>query len=123
MIDIDYFKLINDKLGHGVGDIVLKNIAANMKTKLDKDYTLFRYGGEEFCVLCHNKSMNEIIIMAESLRESVAHMTWENDITVTISLGVSHSIQTNDLFKLADDNLYKSKETGRNKVTYSRLYI
>lgn len=123
MIDIDYFKLINDKLGHGVGDNVLKNIAANMKTKLDKDYTLFRYGGEEFCVLCHNKSMNEIIIMAESLRESVAHMTWENDITVTISLGVSHSIQTNDLFKLADDNLYKSKETGRNKVTYSRLYI
>lgn len=119
IIDIDHFKAINDEFGHDFGDIVLKELSSKIKTKLNKSEDIFRYGGEEFCVLCRDKTLDEVITIAEALRFEIEHMPLDNNISITISLGVAHSKQTNDIFKLADNNLYKSKESGRNKVTYT----
>ncbi|SHH72581.1 diguanylate cyclase (GGDEF) domain-containing protein [Clostridium collagenovorans DSM 3089] len=121
IIDIDHFKAINDDFGHDFGDIVLKELSSKIKTKLSKNEDVFRYGGEEFCVLCRDRTLDEVVKIAEVLRFEIEHMPLDNNISVTISLGVAHSKQTNDIFKLADNNLYKSKESGRNKVTYTDL--
>lgn len=118
MIDIDYFKNINDTYGHHFGDIVLKNIASMIKNRLTSHQKFFRYGGEEFCIICKEEKMDTIITLAERLRREVENMVWREGIKITISLGVAYTEQGGDLFKVADEELYKSKETGRNKVSY-----
>lgn len=121
IVDIDHFKAINDEFGHDFGDVVLKELAYKINTKLSKSEDIFRYGGEEFCILCKDKTLDETVKLAEVLRSEIEHMPLDNNISITISLGVAHSNQTNDIFKLADNNLYKSKNSGRNKVTYTDL--
>ena len=124
MIDIDYFKLFNDKYGHQIGDRVLKHLADIMKRVIPDDALPARYGGEEFVIIVPNKKENEVLSIAEQLRSTVENTSIKyNDtlLKITISIGVAvfeDKYLSNDiLIKHADSALYESKENGRNRVS------
>lgn len=127
MIDIDYFKKINDTYGHAAGDLVLKTVSKVIKQQL-RDYdTAGRYGGEEFVILLPYTKIEEAKMVAERLRKAVENKKIDIskivqdkvEINITISLGAAE-YQAGDyektVIKNADKALYKAKETGRNKV-------
>jgi len=129
MIDIDHFKKINDKYGHHVGDLVLKNIALNIKESLRESDVLARYGGEEFVVILPRTQVSTSYILAERLRHVVANcqlaLPGESGIDilsigVTVSVGVAGlTSKCKDylcLIKNADRALYQAKQNGRNQV-------
>lgn len=118
VLDVDKFKLLNDTYGHSFGDDVLKIIAKTIKSNLSHSEMVFRYGGEEFCVLCKKENIEPVIDLAEKIRKEVENISWDNNIKVTISAGVAFSNRGKDVFLEADNNLYNSKSNGRNKVTY-----
>lgn len=119
MIDIDNFKIINDTYGHKFGDKVLIDVSKLIKNKLNKNYKLFRYGGEELAIICKKISKDNVIEVAEDIRNSISKMIWkENNIIVTVSMGISSSKETEDPLGEADKRLYVSKNTGKNKITY-----
>jgi len=128
MIDIDYFKKINDSLGHITGDNILKKLSQILvKSVRDVDIAA-RYGGEEFIIVCPNTSVSGAAILAERIRENVQNAIFHSgsiDIKTTISLGVSSlspsslasgEINASKLIEKADLALYKAKSAGRNKV-------
>ena len=124
MIDIDYFKKFNDTYGHAVGDIVLKSVAGIIKDHLREYDIPSRYGGEEFCILLPQTSIQEAQIVAERLRSAVETTKIEISnnqfINLTISLGLAQldiKDMPEDLYMKADSALYKSKESGRNRVS------
>lgn len=122
--DIDHFKVVNDTYGHNVGDLVLQEIAKLFKSHLKAHQVAFRWGGEEFLILLENENLSEAVELAESLRRALESKTFEINqlkLNITMSFGVSehlkeHSFQ--EIVHLADMNLYKAKESGRNKVIY-----
>lgn len=127
LIDIDFFKSINDTYGHDTGDIILTEVAAIMKSQLRGTDILCRVGGEEFIVLCKRAKPDDALDIAEKIRGTVEqhkHLTTDDTIKVTISLGVSSIpdqekvITTTEFYKYADRALYASKLMGRNKVTH-----
>lgn len=118
MFDIDNFKLCNDVYGHRFGDMVLERISHNISDELPRTSMFFRYGGEEFVVLCELKTKTEVIDLAERIRRCVDELAWENGTHISISVGVSSIVNTADPLKSADECLYTSKKTGKNKVTY-----
>lgn len=120
LVDVDHFKSINDTHGHGVGDDVLRGIAETLnRNKRDEDL-LCRWGGEEFCFLLVEPSENSVAAAAERLRESIAGQPI-SDINITASFGVAVRSGANttisELVDRADEALYVSKRSGRNKVT------
>lgn len=124
MLDIDHFKKINDGYGHMVGDEVIRHISGLIRHHVRETDTAGRYGGEEFTVLLADTTLENAQIFAERLRAAVEQaIVYYNDIELnyTISLGVAQideSIQTYEAWiECADAALYKSKETGRNKIT------
>lgn len=119
MIDVDYFKNVNDTFGHDFGDTVLSRLCRSFNEKKSKNSKLFRMGGEEFCILYQCEKLENAIGLAEKLRQAAEEMEWGEDRNVTISIGLAFSGQADDLYKLADKNLYHSKDSGRNKVTYT----
>ena len=125
MIDIDYFKQVNDTYGHKAGDIVLETLANVLKRSVRKNDLIIRYGGEEFLILLQNiKSKEDAIKVAEKIRKNVQNIEIEIDkgtiIKKTISIGVSvypdNCEKGWECIKYADIALYKAKNTGRNKV-------
>ncbi len=124
IIDIDFFKSINDKFGHPVGDIVLREASNIYKSCLRKENILCRIGGEEFAILLPNTTQQEASILAERIRQTQEQNSikgeWGMAIKPTISLGVSTLIEAdksfNDLLSRADRALYKAKQHGRNQV-------
>lgn len=124
MLDLDYFKNINDKHGHRVGDLILKEIASLIRKCIRKGDILARYGGEEFIILLPETNIKNSSLAAEKIRKTVEESSFIADrkrIRLTISAGVSgfpehNVIKCDGLVKLADDALYKAKKTGRNKV-------
>lgn len=123
MIDIDFFKKVNDTYGHAAGDLVLKTVSRVIKMHL-RDYDIAgRYGGEEFVVLLPYTKIKEAEVVAERLRKAVEDTKVDlskiipdkGEIKVTISLGISQFDGT-DLIQNADKALYRAKETGRNRV-------
>lgn len=123
MIDLDYFKKINDTYGHLTGDFVLKTVAQILNSTIRNIDILTRYGGEEFCCLLPETSIENAIIVAERLRKHIEEHEFNFDnkvIKITISCGVSEvkeSIPDVDtLIKNADEALYKAKANGRNQV-------
>jgi diguanylate cyclase (GGDEF)-like protein len=127
LIDIDFFKKINDNYGHDAGDIILREVANTMKSELRNTDILCRVGGEEFIVLCKRANSKDAMDIAEKLRarvEKQRHIFQGKSINVTISLGVSSipdiekTITTTEFYKYSDLALYASKKTGRNKVTH-----
>ncbi len=118
MFDIDFFKRINDTYGHQAGDEVLRKLARKMK-KAFGDQVCVRLGGEEFAVIFASTPYDEALTMLESFRRDLAKKPMailNQDIPVTISIGVAEqeSLSLDDVMKLADDALYRAKESGRN---------
>jgi diguanylate cyclase (GGDEF)-like protein len=124
MIDIDFFKSINDTYGHDVGDRVLIELTQLLRTLIRNNDTVGRIGGEEFCILLREISLDEAINRAEIIRQSVEKHKFDaknNNISLTISIGVvmfsfSRGLTTEDIYKAADKRLYKAKQAGRNRV-------
>jgi diguanylate cyclase (GGDEF)-like protein len=126
MCDVDHFKSINDRFGHGGGDEVLKAVAKALGRGLRTGDLLGRYGGEEFCIVLPNATLAQGREIAERLRaevevhagSAVRHLA---DVKVTMSFGVEQlghgAAQFDALVDRADQALYHSKKTGRNRVT------
>jgi diguanylate cyclase (GGDEF)-like protein/PAS domain S-box-containing protein len=126
MLDIDRFKRVNDTYGHAAGDEVLKGVSTAVKVVLRSDDEVFRYGGEEFCVLLPGADMKTVSRLAERVRENIEAQVFDDAaegqiIRVTASVGLSsikfgaENLQT--LIETADAALYESKRNGRNRVT------
>ena len=129
MIDIDYFKSVNDTYGHAAGDFILKTASKIIRSQLREYDIASRYGGEEFAIILPFTKQEEAVMVAERLRKAVEsriinieNVNTKNDtrtIQITISLGI-YSFKENDrpedLLMKADKALYDAKETGINKV-------
>jgi diguanylate cyclase (GGDEF)-like protein len=131
MIDIDYFKKINDSNGHKAGDTVLRKLAEIFHCTLRKVDHAGRWGGEEFTIMLPETDINQAKEVAERLRELVYATQIEIErginITFTISVGVSTLTPENQdlehLLNMADKALYVAKESGRNQVvTYNKPF-
>lgn len=136
MIDIDFFKVINDRYGHLAGDYVLKRFASCLEKGLRQDEIVCRYGGEEFLVLLPTSDPHIAAKVAERLRAAIESMVidWESGgIAITASFGVALShcgvkdvdsggLRTfDDLVNRADQALYQAKAQGRNCVVFSTI--
>ncbi len=124
MLDIDHFKKVNDRYGHKAGDDVIRFLSRVVKNSIRKVDIAARYGGEEFFILLHNTTHDGALKVAEKIREIVEGAVVPadgNQINITSSFGVSSypdlAQNAGDLVKTADDALYESKESGRNRVT------
>lgn len=125
ILDIDYFKKINDTYGHDVGDFVLKKLAEIILKMTRRADVFGRYGGEEFCLALPNTDIYGAYLLANKIRSTIAQtiITFKNDkiisFSITISAGVSEfakGMSIDELTKIADKNLYLAKENGRNRV-------
>jgi len=120
MVDIDYFKKVNDTYGHDAGDEVLKQIASTVGLCFPDNAIVCRFGGEEFCVLLAHEKGEDVIARFDNLRRSIEATDVDMDgttIKVTISTGVcSEPDSVEAMLKIADSRLYAAKESGRNKV-------
>jgi diguanylate cyclase (GGDEF)-like protein/hemerythrin-like metal-binding protein len=119
MIDIDFFKKVNDVHGHAVGDQVLEVLAAEIQSTYRATDSLTRWGGEEFVVLSPNTTLSSSTILAERLRERIAKMDFPVVKHITVSIGVAECMPGEpweQWFKRADDALYQAKAFGRNQV-------
>lgn len=123
MIDIDYFKKVNDKYGHDIGDVVLKQLSNNLKCQLRATDCIARYGGEEIIVMLIDSMPESAIEIAERMRHTVSEMTFKADgevFKITISIGLASMEETVEelevLIKQADIALYSAKTQGRNRV-------
>ena len=118
-IDIDYFKAINDELGHDIGDHVLMQLGAFLKDFFRDSDKAFRVGGEEFLILLYNTDEANSIDIAERLRRDIENLSLIPGRMVTVSIGVAGLGSTKDWkqwVKVCDKNLYEAKNSGRNRV-------
>lgn len=124
MLDIDYFKKVNDTYGHASGDLVLQTIAEKLRRWVRMEDSVFRYGGEEFLVILPGISSEAIMARAKCLCRQISELplVLSADVTihVTVSLGVAlyplHGDNIQEVLKCADLALYDAKHAGRNTV-------
>lgn len=138
MIDIDFFKRLNDSYGHDVGDQALRMISSKIVQEC-KSGTLYRYGGEEFILFFPLKGLNDVLDEIEATREIVSNTNfflrsykssvlpdahpYLASIKITLSVGVcekTRGMTSSDVINVADEALYKAKQTGRNKTVYKK---
>ncbi|MDB8573645.1 GGDEF domain-containing protein [Turicibacter sanguinis] len=118
MFDLDNFKKINDTFGHHVGDIVLIKSCKAIQPLLNEKCSMFRYGGEEFVIIIEDSSRENVLQLAENIRFKIESLSWKEDMTTTVSMGVAYSkVEGNNVLNKADENLYISKSNGKNRVT------
>ncbi|MDD9155492.1 GGDEF domain-containing protein [Aliivibrio sp. S4TY2] len=120
-IDIDYFKKINDKLGHQIGDDILREFVLVVTSAIKNTDFLVRWGGEEFIVFCPNHNAQQATEKAEHIRRIVEHHLWCHNESLTCSLGIAEmkDERISEVIARADDALYKAKNAGRNQVVTS----
>ena len=129
-VDVDHFKTFNDSHGHAVGDRALRMLAATLSDAVSGRGTVFRYGGEEFAIVCPGADAAAAAMVAEDARHAVAHDTrvrkrdCDHELSLTCSIGVAtHDGRAfgsfESLVKAADDSLYAAKHAGRNCVRTS----
>jgi len=119
LLDLDYFKQVNDKYGHNIGDLVLKTTARIVEDVIRKVDTFARYGGEEFIIICPETGIDGAMSIAEKIRTSVEQHCYPMVGNITLSTGVAELSDTDSattLIKKADDALYTAKKMGRNRV-------
>ncbi|MBT0587234.1 transporter substrate-binding domain-containing diguanylate cyclase [Alteromonas oceanisediminis] len=119
IIDVDFFKAINDKYGHAVGDKVLKRIAHSVQQCLREVDIIARWGGEEFLVLCPNSDCADAKVLAERMRNALRGTPMGIDDQVTCSFGIAQMVTGNDFnawFEAADSAMYRAKDSGRNRI-------
>jgi diguanylate cyclase (GGDEF)-like protein len=119
MVDVDHFKRINDEHGHDAGDQALRAVADVLRREVRSRDVVYRYGGEEFCVVLADTTTTEAGQVAERMRFAVSRMALACDQPMTVSIGVAlgkgaHVTQT---MRRADEALFKSKDGGRDRVT------
>jgi two-component system, cell cycle response regulator len=126
LLDIDYFKRVNDTHGHQAGDAVLQAVASAIETTLRTEDLLARYGGEEFAILARDTTLADATVVAERIRSLVAAtpITWnDQQLNVTLSIGLACNVpvvsDAEVLLTHADEALYKAKADGRNRVVVS----
>lgn len=122
LIDIDYFKKVNDQHGHHVGDVALIELTKIMKQYFP-DSLVARFGGEEFCIFDDNDE-NSFEHKLETMREVIAKATWTpygKSFSITVSIGLVYADDNVDaLLQQADEALYQAKENGRNQLIKNR---
>jgi len=121
MLDIDKFKNINDTYGHDVGDMAIKEIKNILDGNLRTSDLMARFGGEEFCILLEDITLEDTQKLFEKIRKKFENNTIDVDgtkITYTVSFGIGYGMLSSleEMVKLSDDALYESKENGRNMV-------
>ena len=126
IMDLDHFKAVNDTFGHAAGDAIIQEMGSIIKTSFRKTDIPGRIGGEEFAVVLKNASSAEAEVVAEQVREIIESkrvIYGKHEIRFTVSIGVAalwhggESIgDVEEMFKTADDSLYKAKVKGRNCV-------
>lgn len=123
MLDIDFFKKVNDSYGHDCGDAVLIAVAKTCKKELRSTDLLARFGGEEFCFLFPETDIMGASIIAERIRVKISGLEFnsgDSRFSVTASIGISDMLDSDknveDMIKRSDVYLYKAKEGGRNRV-------
>jgi diguanylate cyclase (GGDEF)-like protein len=125
MIDIDFFKKINDNYGHRAGDVAISIVSNTIKTSINSSDIAGRYGGEEFLVFISNTDLEQSEQIAQRIRRNVESLDIQSDtskFTCTCSIGLFHKdvlssdFSLEDVVELADNALYKAKENGRNRV-------
>lgn len=120
LADIDYFKEVNDKYGHNVGDEVLIEFANSIKSNIREKDLLGRWGGEEFMILCRNSEIDDAAKLAEKLRKIIENESFSVINKLTCSFGVSTFEENtiyHDIVRYADSALYESKDKGRNTIS------
>jgi diguanylate cyclase (GGDEF)-like protein len=124
LIDIDHFKSFNDRFGHAAGDHVLKRIASSIMTTVRTNDLVFRFGGEEFVVICDGMAGDPALALGERIRREVAGNE-DGASQVTVSVGIASSgpdaADYDGMFALADRRLYQAKAAGRNCVIGERV--
>jgi len=119
MIDIDFFKQVNDEYGHSVGDKILQQFAQILAKVLREADVAARWGGEEFVILLPKTSKEESVVLATRLIKAVEEYTFESQIKLTISIGASQYKQDDTIeswIERADSALYQAKDEGRNRI-------
>ena len=124
MLDIDHFKRLNDRHGHQLGDVVLREVGQIIVEQLRGMDIAFRYGGEEFAVILPATKSSDACIAAERIRKTIEQSVIPCDdkqLNVTASVGVAHVIASDKpvgVIGRADDALYRAKQSGRNCVCW-----
>ncbi len=126
LIDIDFFKNINDKHGHDIGDEVIGVLSHTLKTATRKTDVVARWGGEEFLIVLYNSTQDNARLYCKYLHERIAELRYSRADNITVSIGVTqipmpqHNtvLQVETLIKEADDALYRAKGEGRNRTIF-----
>lgn len=127
LVNIDYFKAVNDSFGHDSGDAVLQEIASRMRTVIGDQGMLCRFGGEEFMVVLFNHEQTALFRIAEQIRIAIfmrKFLLQGNTVSITVSIGIANEIRpqksrvetVNTLISAADKQLYQAKRNGRNQT-------
>jgi len=120
LLDIDDFKEINDNYGHLAGDQVLIGLVKIIKKHIRDTDSLYRVGGEEFVIICKNTTKEDALRVAQKVRREVENSSLITEKKITLSIGVTE-VQVQDdkdsIYKRVDENLYTSKNNGKNRVT------
>lgn len=128
MLDVDFFKMVNDTYGHDIGDKVIVALSKVLKSSIRESDLAIRYGGEEFVVMLHNANEEGTISIATKIHSEFAKLAFEvgngEPLRKTISIGIAKFPTDGDTIwkciKFADTALYEAKETGRNKIVEFR---
>ena len=131
--DIDHFKRVNDTYGHDVGDVIIKGLGEILRRAKRSTDAVARFGGEEFVIICEETDARGAMLLAERVREELGRTTFHPHekvaqsgnaslaVSVTCSVGVATFPESGaiweELFKAADEALYVSKRSGRNRST------
>lgn len=125
MIDADNFKEINDNYGHDAGDIVLQNLAKELKYGVRTDDIVCRLGGDEFIIICPNTNEDGAVYLAEQVKKKVNALTvkagngvWIGSVSIGVGCFTEQMQSVEDLIKAADIAVYKAKAAGRNCVQF-----
>lgn len=124
MIDVDYFKNLNDEYGHLAGDKVLKEISSILKSSVRKGDIVGRYGGEEFSIVLSGLNKRDAFLLCERIRENIENFIFNigsKTIKITISIGIyfkdsKEQISAEQIIQKADEELYNAKNNGRNRI-------
>ncbi len=122
LLDLDDFKAINDTYGHLVGDTVLREFAALMRSKLRASDIVGRWGGEEFLVIMPNTDLRTAVGVIERLRKEVSERYFDLVGRLSVSAGVAELREEDDtasIIRRADENLYRAKREGKDRVISS----